>query len=154
MCSRPEAGQVEALALYRDQLAFIDSFALPDEYEGHKEVRVDHLRGGPQHLVAILGIGIGSETYVGPSWFDGKLYFQYQGEGVRTFLYRFDPSSGTYWRSHSQEYLSGLAMADPNRAYEAEAPEPNWEQCEPSHCGIWLSAPLKFASTKPPVSIP
>jgi hypothetical protein len=152
MCSRPEDGQVEALALYRHQLAFIDSFRLPDEYEGHEEVRIDRLSGGPQLLVAILGIGIGSETYVGPSWFGGKLYFQYQGEGVRTFLYRFDPSSGTYWRSHSQEYLSGLAMADANRAYEAEAPEPNW-RCEP-HCSIWLSAPLKFASTKPPVSIP
>jgi len=37
-------------------------------------------------------------------------------------------------------------MADTNRAYEAEAPEPGW-QCE-RNCSVWLSAPLKFAFTK------
>lgn len=155
-CSRPEGGRVETLALYHHQLAFIDSFGLPDEYEGNEEVRIDRLNGGAQYLVAILGIGIGREAYAGPSWFGGNLYFQYQGEGVRTVLYRFDPASGTYRRSASQGYLSGLAMADANRAYEAEAPVPDSAgECRPpSQCGIWLSAPLKFEPAKPRITIP
>ncbi len=150
-CSRPENGRVETLALYRHQLAFIDSFELPYGYEGNQEVRIDRLNGGSQQLVAILGIGIGREAYAGPSWFGGNLYFQYQGEGVRTVLYRFDPSSGTYGGSPSRGYLSGLAMAGANRAYEAEAPVPDSAgECRPpSQCGIWLSAPLKFEHAKP-----
>jgi len=155
-CSRPEDGKVEALALYRDQLAFIDSFRLPDGYEGHNEVRTESISGGPQRLVAMLGIGIGAESYVGPSWFGGKLYFQYQGGGVTFYLYRFDPSRRTYSRTLAHKYLSGLSMADANHAYGASAPEPNFgPPCETSHeCDIWLSPPLKFTPSKAPVPVP
>jgi len=158
VCRAPEKPRVEALQLYREQLALIDSFRLQDEYEGHVEVRTESITGGPRHLIAILGIGIASETYIGPSWSEGKLYFYEDTNGAGFKIYRYNPARNAYATTDAYAYLTGFSVIG-DRAYEATALEnPSAiAQCatdEGNQCVLRFSEPFAFKPTRAPVYVP
>jgi len=90
---------VDALALYGRQLALIDTFILNDGIGSGTttEVRIETVTGGPQRLVALIDVGEGDETWLGPSWFDGDLYFYEDTDGTTEgAVDGFDPARNTY----------------------------------------------------------
>jgi len=154
LCVAPQRPIVEALALYRGQLALIDTFDLSDGFGSNgttTEVRTEAITGGPQRLVALLTVGEGDEQWVGPSWSEGKLYFYEDEDGTCgcTAVYRFDPARNSYARAHASAYLTGFSMID-NQAYEVTAPgDPRnggntCGEYENTPCTVLLSAPFAF----------
>jgi hypothetical protein len=121
---------VEALQLYRAQLALIDTFSIKGEIGGTglpTEVRVEGAAGGPQQLVALMVPGDG-QSWIGPSWWGGKLYFYKNGEGPypgesNPFVYRFDPRHNRYAGARAYGDLTGFSMLDGQRAFEVTAPD-------------------------------
>lgn len=156
VCVAPEAPIVEALALHGRQLALIDSFLLIDDGIGSSgtttEVRTEAITGGPQRLVALLTVGEGDESWAGPSWSNGKLYFYEDSNGSTPSraVYAFDPARDTYTRARASAYLTGFSMFDRNQAYEATAPgDPRGGgiicgEYESTPCVVRLSAPFAF----------
>jgi hypothetical protein len=152
LCSRPEEPEVLSLSLYRDKLAIIDDFRLPDESEGQQDVRVQNISGGSDHLVAILDQGaMGGERFIGPSWLGGSLYFFKEGDGIPFLLYRYEPTTDRYATARAHNYLSGMSMASPNQAFEVRTPLGG--SYDGDNCAIWLSAPIGFTSAKPPIFV-
>jgi hypothetical protein len=124
-CAAPEDPAVEALQLYRGQLALIDTFIINDNIGSvgtTTEVRTEAITGGPQRLIAIIDVGEGDESWLGPSWSSGKLYFYEDSMGAGFKVYRFDPAHNTYATAPAHTYLTGLSVIG-NRAYEATAAE-------------------------------
>jgi hypothetical protein len=164
ICVAPEEPTVEAVALDGGQLALIDSFRLIDDGIGASgtttEVRTEPDTGGPQRLVAILTVGEGDESWVGPSWLGGDLYFYEDssgGDDEQIGTYRYDPARGSYAYAHAGAYLTGFAMTDSRRALEATAPgnprsgitcEGSGERYEGGRCTVQLSPPLRFEPVK------
>jgi hypothetical protein len=157
ICTAPEEPAVEALELHGGQLALIDTFLLINDGVGASgtttEVRTEAVTGGRQHLVAILTVGEGDESWIGPSWVNGKLYF-YEDSGVggdgQTAAFGFDPTHDTYVRASASTYLTGFSMTKGRQAYEATAPADQREGstgCEEegtNQCMVQLSAPFHF----------
>jgi hypothetical protein len=124
VCAPPQDPSVDALALYRGQLALIDTFNLNDGIGADgttTEVRTEATTGGPQRLVALLSVGEGDESWLGPSWSNGKLYFYEDSMGAGFVVYRFDPAHNTYASARAYTYLTGFSVIG-ERAYEATAP--------------------------------
>jgi hypothetical protein len=130
---------VEALQLYRGQLALIDTFRVRGQVGGTgapTEVRVEAIAGGSQRLVALMVPGDG-ESWVGPSWWGGKLYFFKDGpgsafpEGPYPFVYRVDPRRNRYARARSDSAVTGFSMIDGQHAFEATI----WDTFERPACG-------------------
>jgi hypothetical protein len=109
----PRKPIVEALQLYRGQLALIDSFIIQDEIGSvgtTREVRTEPITGGPQRLIAIISVGEGNEMLVGPSWSNGNLYFYEDGDGTGSRVYRFNPADNTYAMGPAYAYLTGFSV--------------------------------------------
>jgi hypothetical protein len=161
VCEAPQLPEVEALALYRGQLALIDTFILNDNIGAvgtTTEVRTEAVAGGPQRLVALLGVGEGDESWLGPSWSNGKLYFYEDSMGAGFVVYRFDPARETYLSARAHTYLTGFSVIG-ERAYEASASgDPRagdaclQEEVEP--CVLRLSEPFAFKPSRAPVHVP
>jgi hypothetical protein len=159
VCAAPQDPSVEALQLYRGQLALIDTFILNDNIGAvgtTTEVRTETISGGPQHLIALLGVGEGDESWLGPSWSGGKLYFYKDSIGAGFVVYRFDPAHHTYASARAYTYLTGFSVIG-DRAYEATAPgDPRaGNPCfEDEPCVLRLSEPFEFKPSKAPVHVP
>jgi hypothetical protein len=130
-CERPQNPSVDALELNGSRLALFDTFGLREASgNGTTEVRIESVKGGPQRLVALTAIGESGQTWIGPSWANGRLYFYKScfGDpsgcvGRRAGAYGYDPARNTYVRAGGSTVLSGFAMDDDGRrAYEATAP--------------------------------
>jgi hypothetical protein len=156
VCEATSDTGVEALQLYRAQLALIDTFAIKGNVGGTglpTEVRVEGTAGGPQQLVALMVPGDG-ESWVGPSWWGGKLYFFKDGpgpafrEGPNPFVYRFDPRHNRYARARSDSDVNGFSMLDGQHAFEATTPDtvdrPACGEEGVGACVVRLSAPFAF----------
>jgi hypothetical protein len=167
LCAAPHGPLVEALQLYRGQLALIDTFDLNDGIGNNgttTEVRTEAISGGLQRLVALLTVGEGNERWIGPSWSDGMLYFYEDENGTCgcSAVYRFDPARNTYARARASTYLTGFSMIDGRWAYETTAPgDPRnggvmCGEYENTPCLVRLSAPLAFKpfSSKSLVFVP
>lgn len=115
---------VEALALHGRQLALIDTFILNDGIGSGitTEVRIEKVTGGPQRLVALLDVGEGDESWLGPSWFGGELYFYEDTVDAPGAVDGFDPARDTSVSTPSYAYLTGFSMINSRQAYEATAP--------------------------------
>jgi hypothetical protein len=104
-----------------------------------------------------LGVGEGDESWLGPSWSNGKLYFYEDSMGAALVVYRFNPVSDTYARAHAGTYLTGFSMIG-DSAYEATAPgDPRAGQVcgeEGTPCLLRLSGPLTFKRARAPVHVP
>jgi hypothetical protein len=159
VCEATFGTGVEALQLYRGQLALIDTFWIRGEVGGTgppTEVRVEGIAGGPQQLVALMVPGDG-ESWVGPSWWGGKLYFFKNGpgpafrEGPYPFVYRFDPRRNRYARARSDSDLTGFSMLDGQHAFEATTPDtvgrPACSEGGVVTCVVRLSEPFTFRPT-------
>jgi hypothetical protein len=130
-CERPQNPSVGALELHGSQLALFDTFGLREATgSGTTEVRTESVKGGPQKLVALNAIGEAGQTWIGPSWAKGKLYFYKSclGDpggcvGGRAGAYGYEPARNTYVHASSSTVLSGFAIDDDGRrAYEATSP--------------------------------
>lgn len=165
VCAPPQAPSVDALALYRGQLALIDTFNLNDGVgtDGTTtEVRTEGVAGGPQRLVALLSVGEGDESWLGPSWSGGKLYFYGDpaagAHGVGFVVYRFDPTHNTYASARAHGYLTGFSVVG-ERAYEATAPgDPRTGgmcgEAGLTPCVVRVSERFAFKPARAPVHVP
>lgn len=127
-CDRPQNPSVDALELFGSHLALIDTFALRYAAgNGTTEGRTESIHGGPQRLVALMSIGEGGQTWIGPSWATGRLSFYTScfgdssgcvGAGGGAFA--FDRRTNRYAQARSAAVLTGFAIDDDGvRAYEA-----------------------------------
>jgi hypothetical protein len=161
ICEAPQLPEVEALQLYRSQLALIDTFILNDNIGAvgtTTEVRTEAISGGPQRLIALLGVGEGDESWLGPSWSNGKLYFYEDSLGAGFVSYRFDPARDTYASARAHTYLTGFSVVG-DRAYEATAAgDPRGGFACPEEpaesCVVRLSEPFTFKPSRAPVHVP
>jgi hypothetical protein len=163
VCEAPKAPSVEALALHGRQLALVDTFILNDGIGSvgtTTEVRIEAVTGGPQRLVALLDVGEGNESWLGPSWFGGELYFYEDTNGTTDgAVDGFDPVRNTYVSAPAYAYLTGFSMINSRQAYEATAPgDPragyNCGQAQTIPCVIRVSAPFAFKPSRSLVHIP
>jgi hypothetical protein len=157
-CERPKNPSVDALELDGSRLALIDTFGLREATgNGTTEVRTESVKGGPQTLVALTAIGESGQTWIGPSWVKGRLYFYKScfGDpsgcvGRSACAYGFDPARKTYVHASGSTVLSGFAMDDDGRrAYEATSPGggPPCGDADAKPCLLRLTGPLPFAPT-------
>lgn len=162
-CARPQSPAVNSLALYGHRLALIDTFDLDDGVGANgtvTEVRTETVTGGPQQLVALMSVGEGDESWVGPSWAAGRLYFYETSQGAGAAVDGFDPVHDSYVAAHAATYLTGFAVIDGGRrAYEATFPgDPtSGVKCGDegtAPCTLQLSDPFAFHASKSLVSIP
>jgi hypothetical protein len=162
-CAAPKQPAIEGLALSGVRLALIDTFRLEDGVGSSgttTEVRTEPVTGGPQRLIAIITVGEGDESWVGPSWLGGDLYFYEDSPGgdfEQVGTYRYDPATGSYAYAHGGGYLTGFAMTDTGHALEAAAPgDPrggitcngSGERYEGGSCAVQLSSALRFRPVK------
>jgi hypothetical protein len=156
-CERPQRPSVDALELHGDQLALVDAFGLEHASgQGTTEVRTESVRGGPQRLVALMAIGEGGQTWIGPSWVRGRLFFYKTCSGDPSAcvsaggVFGYAPGRRTYVHARSSTVLSGFAMdGDGRRAYEAAGPRfglPCGED-DAGPCVLRLTEPLAFERT-------
>lgn len=163
VCEAPEEPSVEALALYGRQLALVDTFILNDGIGAvgtTTKVRIEAVTGGPQRLVALLGVGEGDESWLGPSWLGGELYFYEDTDGATEgAVDGFDPARDTYVSAPAYAYLTGFSMINSRQAYEATAPgDPRagyvCGRAQTTPCVIRVSAPFAFKPSRSLVHIP
>jgi hypothetical protein len=158
-CERPQSPSVDALELNGSRLALFDTFGLrAASGNGTTEVRIESVKGGPQRLVALTAIGESGQTWIGPSWVKGRLYFYKScfGDpsgcvGRRAGAYGYDPARNTYVRAGGSTVLSGFAMdGDGRRAYETTAPDGGGTcgDAGTRPCLLRLTDSLAFESTR------
>jgi hypothetical protein len=164
-CERPQSPSVDALELSGSRLALVDTFGLTAASgNGTTEVRMESVKGGPQRLVALTAIGESGQTWIGPSWAKGRLYFYKScfGDpsgcvGGNSGAYGYDPARNTYVRAAGSTVLSGFAMDDDGRrAYEATAPG-DGSSCDDvgaRPCRLRLTDPLPFEPIRSLVRMP
>jgi hypothetical protein len=161
VCEAPRSPEIEALQLYRGQLALIDTFILNDNIGAvgaTTEVRTEPITGGPQRLLGLMDVGEGDESWLGPSWSEGKLYFYKDSIGAGFVSYRFDPARDTYASAPAHTYLTGFSIIG-DRAYEATAAgDPRGGFACPEEpaesCVVRLSEPFAFKPSRAPVHVP
>jgi hypothetical protein len=161
VCAAPEDPSVEGLQLYRSQLALIDTFIIQDGVGSvgtTTEVRTEAVGGGLQRLIGLISVGEGDESWVGPSWSNGKLYFYEDSMGAGFKVYRFNPARDAYASASAHTYLTGFSVFG-DRAYEATAAEdPRGGFACPEEpvdsCVVRLSEPFAFKPSRSPVHIP
>ncbi len=159
VCAPPQGPSIDALALYRGQLALVDTFDLNDGIGANgttTEVRTEAVNGEPQRLIALLGAGEGDESWLGPSWSGGKLYFYEDSMGAGFVAYRFDPAHNAYASARAHTYLSGFSVVG-ERAYEATGtgePEGVCGEEGLAPCVVRLSQRLALKPSRAPVHVP
>jgi len=158
-CERPRNPSVDVLELRGTQLALVDTYGLTAASgNGTTEVRTESVKGGPQKLVALAAIGESGQTWVGPSWARGRLYFYKScfGDpsgcvGGRGGAYGYDPARRTYVHAKGSTVLSGFAIDDGGRrAYEATAAGFGLPcgDADARPCVLRLTDPLAFAPAR------
>lgn len=129
-CARPQNASVSELELHGSQLALVADFGLVNGFGGGQaELRTESIKGGPQRLVAQMTVGEGGQSWVGPSWAQGRLYYYKScfgdpsGCSTAGGAFRFDPATGRRAFAPSATVLSGFAIdGDGTRAYTASGP--------------------------------
>jgi hypothetical protein len=161
-CERPSSASVAALELGNSQLALIDTYGLTHGgANGEAEVRMQSVRGGPQRLVALMNLGEGNQSWNGPAWAGGDLFFYRScpfgcpgSEGP----YRYDPDSGAYAKAPSAGAVAGFAMDDVGRrAFEALGGASSIGDRHDSAgylTSLRLTGLLEFTATRAPIASP
>lgn len=164
ICEAPQDAYVDALELHAAQLAFVDTFSLTQASgEGVAEVRTESIKGGAQSLVALMDTGEGGQTWIGPSWAKGRLYFYLSClndsggcVGGAGGAFAFDPARNAYSHAASSTVLEGFAIDDDGRrAYEARgAGDQECGDASASPCELRLTGPLAFKPSRSQVREP
>jgi hypothetical protein len=160
-CERPSAGSVSELELRGERLALIDTYLLAHGggANGTTEVRMEPVAGGAQRLVASMNVGEGAQSWNGPSWARGGLFFYMscpfacpRQEGP----YRYDPVGGAYAKASTAGAIAGFAMDDAgSRAFEALSGASAIGDRSDSAgytTSLQLTGPLTFARTRAPIA--
>jgi hypothetical protein len=156
-CGRTNGGSVGDLELDGSRVAIIDSFFGVSGVSGAAtEVRMQSVIGGPQRLVALMNRGEGGQTWVGPSWAKGHLFF------VKSCLtcenaeatYRYHPDSGIYGFAPRHIRIAGFAMdEDGRRAFQVLGLPGNREALAGEHqTSLRISDALTFIRVRPPIA--
>ena len=108
--------------------------------------------------IALLSVGEGDESWLGPSWSDGKLYFYEDSMGAGFVVYRFDAAHNTYVSARADTYLTGFSVVG-KRAYEATAPgDPSaggmCGEAGLTPCVVRVSERFAFKPSRAPVHVP
>jgi hypothetical protein len=163
-CERPSNPRIGDIELHGSQLALVDTFGLKEAGgNGVAEVRTESIKGGAQKLVALMTIGEGGQTWVGPSWAKGKLYFYKAclgdpggcfGPGAGAFAW--NPAHNSYELARSSTPLSGFAIDDDgSHAYEALGPGgPPCGDPDARPCELRVTDPLVFKAVRSQVREP
>ncbi|HEV2768972.1 MAG TPA: hypothetical protein VGV40_02150 [Solirubrobacteraceae bacterium] len=161
-CSRP-AGAVESLELYGRLVALNVSYT----YEGspgfaQKEIRLATL-GGDVRGIAAQTTGLSGQSYVGPSFDEGALYWARYCAGDESACnknnsgaFRYRLSTREYALAGHTRKLTGFSYVDDDRVYEVRGerecgarvgtpPTAGFPDCQ-----VVLTDPLKFTSTRAP----
>jgi len=162
-CAPPQSANVDALELQGSQLALVDTFRLGKSAESVAEVRTESIEGGAQRLVALMDTGEGGQTWIGPSWAKGRLFF-YKScfddasacNGAAGGAFAFDPAHNAYSHAPSSTVLEGFAIDDDGqRAYEALSPRPSaCGDVGAGPCELRLTGPLAFKPSRSQVREP
>jgi hypothetical protein len=166
-CERPGDATVRDLELHGSRLALISSYGLPHTGgNGQIDVRMELVSGGRQRLMALANVGESGQTWIGPSWANGDLFF-YQscfGSGCGPGAggpYRYDPGRRAYSKAGLSGDVTGLAMdADGRHAFLAFGTpasvctgDPRAEPEDATDpCFLRLTGPLTFRRTRPPIA--
>lgn len=144
-CARPRDRRIIALELDGSQLTLVAEYGLPDDASAGgavAEIRTESVKAGPQELVALMTTGEALQTYIGPSWVKGKLYFYKSCLGDSSGCssdggtYRFDAKRNRYALARDDTVLAGFAIdADGRHATTATADCDDDEQCEVGRTG-------------------
>ncbi|MDX6679140.1 MAG: hypothetical protein QOE31_3192 [Solirubrobacteraceae bacterium] len=123
-CETTTGASVDDVELDGSRLALIVSYQLAHGggSNGTTEVRVESVRGGAQRLIALMNVGEGQQTWIGPSWVGHDLFFYRscpfacpRQEGA----YRYDPDRRIYAYAPASIAISGFAMdSDAVHAFE------------------------------------
>lgn len=163
-CERPAGPRIGDIELHGSQLALVDTYGLKFAGgQGVTEVRTESINGGAQRLVALMTIGESGQTWIGPSWAKGKLYFYKScfgdpsgcvGQGAGAFA--FDPARNTYGLARSSTVLTGFAIDDDGRrAYETRGPRgPQCGDADAGPCELRVTDPLVFKAVRSQVREP
>ncbi|HUR85995.1 MAG TPA: hypothetical protein VMY78_11675 [Solirubrobacteraceae bacterium] len=158
-CQRPTARSVDDLELHDQSLALIDSYDLA-QAGLRSEVRLQSVRGGPQRLIALLNPGEDQQTWIGPSWAKGDLFFYKScplGCAGSSGAYRYDPGSGAYAHERVRRSIpiSGFAMDDDaRRAFEVLGLFGDRAGYTDVVTSLRLTRPLAFRRTRAPIEGP
>jgi hypothetical protein len=158
VCGRPASPYVTELELHGNQLALVADFELAGGFgQGIAELRTESIKGGPQRLVAQMTVGEGGQSWIGPSWANGRIYYYKtcygdpSGCATAGGAYRYDPKAGNHAFAPSATVLTGFAIdADGAHAYTASGPGPAGE-CgaeDAAPCLLRRSSALRFRATR------
>jgi hypothetical protein len=155
-CERPADASVNDLELHGSRLALIVTYGLSQGGgNGQSEVRMESVRGGRPHLVALTNVGEDAQAWIGPSWANGDLFFYKSclaGGACAGGPYRYDPAGSSYAKAGLTPPLAGFAMDDNGRrAFQAGLVE------SAPRSATWplrLIGPLTFRRTRPPIARP
>jgi hypothetical protein len=124
LCESTTGASVDDVELGGSRLALIVSYGLAHGggSNGTTEVRMQSVRGDARRLIALMNVGEGQQTWIGPSWAKQDLFFyrscpfacpRQQG------AYRYDPDRGSYALASAAIPISGFAMdSDALHAFE------------------------------------
>jgi hypothetical protein len=158
-CEATSGGSVDDIDLDGTRLGLIVSYGLAHGggSNGTTEVRMASLGGGSQRLLALMNVGEGQQTWIGPSWAKHDLFFYRtcpfacgRAEGA----FRYDPDSRAFTHAPASLSVSGFAMdSDGAHAFEVlglfggrdDTPEEFDTKLE-------LSDRLVFARSRPPIA--
>jgi hypothetical protein len=158
-CEQPKARSVDDLELHGQSLALIDSYSL-SQAGVQSEVRLQSVHGGPQRLIALLNPGEDQQTWIGPSWAHGDLFFYKScplGCAGSSGAYRYDPDSGAYAHERVRRSIpvSGFAMDDDGRrAFEVLGLFGDRAEFADVVTSLRLTRPLSFRRTRAPIEGP
>lgn len=149
-CVPSESIYVDDVELHGSQLALIDSGDQTD-------VRLQSVHSRRQRLVALMGVGEGQETWIGPAWAHNRLFFHrscpFACPKIEGF-YSFDPNRHTYGFAANSFSISGFAMdADARSAFEIIGLFGGRDaEAAPDTTTLSLTEPLTFTPVRPPIS--
>jgi hypothetical protein len=120
---------------------------------------MESVRGGRQRLVALINVGKSGQTWIGPWWAKGDLFFYKScfsgcGHGAGG-PYRYDPDSGAYAKAGQSTTVAGFAMDDDGRRAFQAVGGFGYEECDEPGAGpclLQLTGPLRFTRTHPPIA--
>jgi hypothetical protein len=158
LCEATSSGSVDDIDLDGSRLGLIVSYSLEHASgSGTTEVRIESVRGGSQRLLALMNVGEGQQTWIGPSWAQHELFFYRtcpfacgRAEGA----FRYDPDRRAFAHAPVSLSVSGFAMDDDAaHAFEVLGLFGGRDDTpEEFDTTLELSDRLHFARARPPIA--
>lgn len=159
VCEPTSGRSVDDLELDGTRMALIVSYGLAHGggANGTTEVRMESVRGGPQRLLALMNVGEGQQTWIGPAWAKHDVFFYRSCPfacGRSEGAYRYDPDRRTFTHAPASLSVSGFAMdGDGAHAFEVLGLFGGRDDTpEEFDTSLQLSGRLTFATWRAPIA--